>query len=400
MESSNLVEIRERVEQVLSIESVTIGTKKENFQLRYRGRLRLPSEEAYDQLEKDLREFGQIPIFRKEGEEVLIMIVDQLPAPGPSRPVVHAVLFLFTLLSMVFAGVLYSLDEASMNAAGGDFFQAALFVFPEALAFAISLLGILAAHEFGHYLMARRHHTAVSLPYFLPFPGSPFGTLGAFIQLKQPPRNKKILLDIGLAGPVAGMVIAIPVLIYGLSLSEMSILPTGAVEGMAFSLEGNSILYLFFKYLVKGELLPQPVDYGGMAPWLYWIRFVLIGRPLPLGGRDILLHPIAWAGWAGFLVTGLNLIPVGQLDGGHVLFGLFGEKSRRIWPFAVAALVGLGFVWSGWWLWAALLFMFGRLHAEPLDGITDLNPERRAWAWFGLVLFVLVFIPVPLQMVF
>ncbi|MBN1264464.1 MAG: site-2 protease family protein [Anaerolineales bacterium] len=399
MENTDLLDVRRLVEQVLQIERVTLGTSKEAFVARYRGRLLQESDKAYDQLAEGLEAYQLIPVFRKEGQEALIMIVDQLPEAKPSRPLIHLALFIATLFSMILAGVLYSLDEEAMIASGNDFFRASLFVLPEALAFAVCLLAILAAHEFGHYLMARRHGTDVSLPYFLPFPGSPFGTLGAFIQLKEPPKNKRILLDIGLAGPVAGMVIAIPVLLIGLSLSEMSVLPTGAVEGMTFSLEGNSILYMLLKYMIKGEWLPQPINYGGIAPWLYWVKYILFGRPLPLGGMDILLHPVAWAGWAGFLVTGLNLIPVGQLDGGHVLYGLFGERTRRIWPVAVGLMVAMGFVWSGWWLWAGLIFLFGRMHAEPMDGITDLDPRRRTWAWFGLLLFILVFIPVPLQII-
>lgn len=399
MESTDLIEVRRLVEQVLQIERVTVGAAKDSFIVRYYGSLVMESGTAYDQLASGLKRYQLTPVFRNDGGQVLLIIVDELPKPKASRPLINIVLFVATLLSMILAGVLYSIDEAAMTAAGNDFFRASLFVFPEALAFAVSLLAILATHEFGHYLMARRHGTAVSLPYFLPFPGSPFGTLGAFIQLKEPPKNKRILMDIGLAGPIAGMVVAIPVLIIGLSLSEVSVLPTAAVEGMTFSLEGNSILYLILKYLVKGEWLPQPVNYGGVAPWLYWGKFILFGRPLPLGGLDVLLHPVAWAGWAGFLVTGLNLIPVGQLDGGHVLYGLFGERTRRIWPVAVGLMVAMGFVWSGWWLWAGLLFIFGRGHAEPLDGITELDRNRRIWGWIGLLLFILVFIPVPLQII-
>ena len=109
-----------------------------------------------------------------------------------------------------------------------------------------------------------------------------------------------------------------------------------------------------------------------------------------------MLHPIAWAGWAGMLVTALNLIPAGQLDGGHVLYVLLGRKARGLLPFIMGALVLLGFFWSGWWLWALLLFVLGRIYAEPLDQITQLDPRRKIVAVLGLVIFVLVFMPVPL----
>jgi membrane-associated protease RseP (regulator of RpoE activity) len=220
--------------------------------------------------------------------------------------------------------------------------------------------------------------------------------MGAFIQLKEPPKNKRILLDIGIAGPLAGLLVAIPVLLFGLSLSVVDRLPL--VMDRAVSLEGNSILYLLAKYIVFGQWLPTPGEYGGLNPLIYWIRYFFTGSPMPFGGTDVLLHPIAWAGWAGLLVTALNLIPAGQLDGGHILYALFGKRSRIVLPFVLVALVALGTVWSGWWLWALLLFFLGRVHAEPLDQITTLDPNRRALAVFGLFVFILVFTPVPLSL--
>ena len=265
---------------------------------------------------------------------------------------------------------------------------------PSGIPFAASLLAILGAHEFGHYLAGRYHHTHVTLPYFLPFPFSPFGTLGAFIQLKEPPRNKRILMDIGIAGPLAGLVVAIPVLLFGLSLSKVE--PIHLSPGQGFTLEGNSLLYLFAKFLVFGRLLPAPSSYGNLSPVLYWIRYFFTSQPLPLGGMDVMIHPVAWAGWAGLLVTAINLIPAGQLDGGHLMYVLLGKRVRALWPFILAILVLLGFVWTGWWLWAALIFFLGRIYAEPLDQITQLDPPRKAIAVLGIIIFFLVFTPVPL----
>jgi membrane-associated protease RseP (regulator of RpoE activity) len=160
--------------------------------------------------------------------------------------------------------------------------------------------------------------------------------------------------------------------------------------------EGNSILYLLLKLIVKGELLPQPATYAGMSPILYWIRYFFTGSPLPAGGTDLLFNPIVWAGWTGLLVTSLNLIPAGQLDGGHIMYVLIGKKTVRLLPFILAALILLGFAWNGWWLWALLIFLLGRIHAEPLDQITPLDPKRKAMAVLGVIMFFLVFIPVPL----
>jgi len=174
-------------------------------------------------------------------------------------------------------------------------------------------------------------------------------------------------------------------------------LPIRPRETIGTILEGNSLFYLAVKYLVKGELLPAPAEYGGLPPLLYWIRYILTGLPAPLGGRDVSLHPMAWAGWAGLLVTGLNLIPVGQLDGGHALYALLGRRAGRIWPFVLVAMAGLTLVWTGWFLFAGLVFFFGRAHAQPLDDITPLDRRRRVVAVLGLVLFLLIFTPVPLR---
>jgi membrane-associated protease RseP (regulator of RpoE activity) len=162
-------------------------------------------------------------------------------------------------------------------------------------------------------------------------------------------------------------------------------------------LEGNSIIYLVAKFLTFGQLLPAPASFNGMSPILYWIIYFFTGQPLPIGGIDVNLHPVAWAGWAGLLVTAMNLIPAGQLDGGHMLYVLLGrEKARKVLPFILAGLVLLGLAWSGWWLWAGIIFLLGRTYAEPLDQITPLDDRRKWLAVLALVVFILTFIPVPL----
>ena len=221
--------------------------------------------------------------------------------------------------------------------------------------------------------------------------------MGAFIRLLEPPKNKKVLLDIGLAGPIAGLIIAIPVLVLGLTLSTVETLPVVFPDDFVF--EGNSLLYLGLKYLVHGSWLPGPASFQGINPVLYWIRYFFTGLPHPKGGIDVLIHPVAWAGWAGLLITSLNLLPAGQLDGGHLIYSLFGEKSKRVRPVILGILVILGFIWSGWWLWAFLILFLGRMRAEPLDEITELDRRRKIIARIGLVIFFLVFTPVPLVIV-
>ena len=193
-------------------------------------------------------------------------------------------------------------------------------------------------------------------------------------------RNKRVLLDVALSGPLAGLAVAIPVVVIGLHLSEV-----GPVPVSGFQLEGNSIMYLAAKYLVFGELLPKPVDYGQVPAAIHWIVFFFTGNPAPGGGTDVFIHPVALAGWAGMLVTGLNLIPVGQLDGGHILYVLFGKSAKSWRPLVIALLVAMGFVWSGWWIWAVLLYVFGQNHPEVLDEITELDDYRRSLAFVALL---------------
>jgi hypothetical protein len=381
------------VKRVMRIDSTTWGTQKQKFLVRYRGDLTLDSDVAYDQLADALRPHQVTPLFRMEYEQPTILLLEGIIEPKPSNPVVNLVLLILTILSVLLAGALYDYSgPVSDNA--WVMIQYVVANLWEGWPFAVSLLSILLAHEFGHYLAARYHKTAVTLPYFIPFPMSVFGTMGAFIRLKSFPKNKNTLLDIGAAGPYAGLVIAIPVLLYGLYTSELHVLPTDLLQGHGF--EGNSIFYLLSKFAIFGEWLPRPESYQGISPIFYWIRYFFTGSPLPVGGLDVTLNQVAWAGWAGLLVTALNLIPAGQLDGGHMLYVLLGRNARKLVPVILVLLILLGFVWMGWWLWAGIIFLLGRFHAEPMDQITPLDPRRKLIAAFGLVLFVLLFMPVPL----
>jgi membrane-associated protease RseP (regulator of RpoE activity) len=339
-----------------------------------------------------------------------------MPEVKKRLPTTNIVLFILTVLSVMLAG---AQPEGPVPA---DMWGQILLLAKSILTgwpFAASLMGILLAHEFGHYLMSRYHKTAATLPYFIPMPFSFFGTMGAFIQMQSIPKNKRILFDIGIAGPLAGMVVAIPVLFLGLSLSRIDtvkntsyppeapgvqvkcsspvFLPDGSYTCADDDfIEGNSLFYLGLKYLKFGQLLPAPENYTGQSPLLYWLRYFFTGSPVPIGGMDVMIDPIAFAGWAGLLVTALNLIPVGTLDGGHITYALFGEKIRKAYPFVIGILVAMGFVAQTWWLWAVLLLWLGRVHAEPLDQITELDPRRRALGWFAILLFILVFTPVPM----
>ncbi len=380
------------VARVFKIEDVTTLDPAKGQLLRYRGRLLSEdSASAYDQLAASLEPHGLTPLFRLEKGEPLIYLVKTPPSQKPANPWVNVILFVLTVFSVMLAG---ATPEGPLPAGFGGQMLALLKSIFTGWPFALAMLGILLAHEFGHYLVSRYHKTPATLPYFIPFPFSPLGTMGAAILMKGVPKNKRILFDIGVAGPLAGMVIAIPVLFIGLSLSTL-----GSVEPSANSfIEGNSLIYLFAKYAMFGKLLPEPASFGNLPPLLYWLRYFFTGQPSPIGGTDVFIHPVAFAGWAGLLVTALNLVPAGTLDGGHVVYSLFGEKARKAFPYIIAIMAVLGIFWSGWWLWAFLLFWLGRVNADTLDQITPLDSNRRMLAIFVIILFVLVFTPVPFSL--
>ncbi len=394
----NSEELTAKISEVFVIDEITIGSRKQGFVARYRGMLKSEqSELLFDQVKQAVSGWGLLPILRPaEGRQELALI--EAPSTRKGSSWVNLVFFVLTAISVLFAGALYTAETDPFT--GAFSLQRFASFLWGGWPFAVSFLGILAAHEFGHYFMGRHHQVNVSLPYFIPFPFSMIGTMGAFINMKEPPRNKKHMLDIALAGPLSGLVVVIPVLILGLSLSRLEMIPAVIPQGMGFQVEGNSILYLALKYLRFGEWLPQPASYGGVAPNLYWLKYFFTGSPVPLGGMDVVIHPVAWAGWAGLLITMLNLIPAGQLDGGHIFHVLFGSKgSRVVLPIIIVILGGLGFFWNGWWLWVMMILFFGRRYAEPLDQVTPLDNKRKWLAGLALMIFLLIFMPVPLMVI-
>lgn len=394
------------VSRIFRVEDVTLGDSRQ-WIARYRGHLLSDdSVAAYDQLADAVKPYGIIPLFRKEdGGQVVYLIQTPTPPKPTARVYVNVVLFILTIISMMLMGV--DIPRESIPADGALPLSLLFLNILSGWPFALSMMGILLAHEMGHYVACRIYNVPATLPFFLPAPFvSPLGTLGAFIMMRGVPKNKRILFDVGVAGPIAGLVIAIPVLFIGLSLSELGPIQP-AVSGSGGFLEGNSIFYLFAKFAVFGKFLPEPVSFGGLSPVIYWIRYFLTGQPIPFNGLDVQLHSVALAGWAGLLVTALNLVPVGTLDGGHVAYGLFGERARKIFPIAIGILVGLmllpvlftsslNSVNLSWFLWILILFGLGNVRSQPLDDITELDPTRRALGYVMLAVFFLTFTPVLL----
>jgi membrane-associated protease RseP (regulator of RpoE activity) len=324
--------------------------------LELRGKLRMPSERAYEVVAERFRALGHIALFRRSPDGDLVLAVPGALPTKVGQTRVAAALFAATLLSVLLVGAM------SAQRPGQDFNLLA------GWPFAAGLLGILVAHEMGHYVVARALGVPASLPYFIPMPFSIFGTMGAVMVMKAPPKNRRALLALGAAGPLAGLVVAVPALLYGLSLSSVGPIQTGP----DIIQEGNSLLYLGLKMLVFGRLLPS-------------------------GGQDVFLHPVAMAGWAGLLVTALNLIPAGQLDGGHALYSLIGERASKVTWGIIAAMLGLSILWPGWLLWAGLVYFLGRSHAVPLDDITEPRRRERILAIAMLVIAALVFVPIPMN---
>ena len=193
--------------------------------------------------------------------------------------------------------------------------------------------------------------------------------------------------------------LAVPILIVGLSLSTVEPMSLPEPGGVVF-LEGNSLLYLLLKLAVFGKILPGSGLDPAFPAALKEIVTALFGTVPLVGGYDVIIHPVALAGWAGLLVTAFNLLPVGQLDGGHVMYSLMGQRARLFtWPIVILLVLMGFFLWSGWLLWAALIFLFGRQHPEPLDDVTRLGLSQKIYAVLVLVIFLLVFTPVPIQII-
>ncbi|MBI5538060.1 MAG: site-2 protease family protein [Deltaproteobacteria bacterium] len=308
-------------------------------------------------------------------------------AQVPTSPVVNIVMFVLTVLTVFHVGAQWAVSEPI------DLSWTALLrgtaswkIVLQGWIFAVPLLSILLAHEFGHYIAARIHRVPASLPFFIPMPVPPFGTMGAVIRMRGRIASRKVLLDVGAAGPIAGMVVAVPVLIWGLLHSDVH-----AVSGSGIQ-EGQCLLYWLIKRLIFG-VIPE--------------------------GSDVFLHPVALAGWAGLFVTMINLLPVGQLDGGHIAHALFGRAHDRIakWvhaalPLLVAFNVLMNLLphiktgrWSEnlgqtignsafWLVWFVLLSVIGRVHPPTDPG--KLGAVRTAIAIGTLILFVLLFMPTPM----
>lgn len=300
-----------------------------------------------------------------------------MESAGPKKPrtAINVVLFFLTVLSTTIAGAL--LEGAPLFRHWNIVVEGLRFpvsiplpilgnwhFLAKGFPFSLALIAILSAHEMSHYFASKRYGINVSLPYFIPAP-TIFGTFGAIIKIRSPLTDRKAIFDIGLAGPLAGAIIAMPVLYIGLKMSCIKMMPRVSGEVL-----GSSILLNFMVRFALGNLPPY---------------------------YQISLHPVASAAWVGLLVTSLNLMPVGQLDGGHISYALLGEKAKGLGSAFIIGLIILAvFVWPVWLVWATVLYFMGVKHPAPLNPYVRLDLKRKLLGILAFFLFIITFTPIPI----
>src|SRR5213080_3235958 len=309
----------------------------------------------FDALRQELVPKDYIPTITQERGEILVH-VQRRPKARFAGVQVNLILLIVTVLTILFFGGAWNWADYS----GKPILSAESIGYGAAF-FSVPLLAILGCHEMGHYLVAKRYHVRASLPFFLPsIP--PLGTLGAFISMRDPIPNRRALLDIGVSGPLVGFAIAIPVTLAGLAL-------TAATPASGLTLAGEAQPSVLFRALSLFFPLPD----------------TLLTHP----------HPLAFAGWVGLFVTAINLLPAGQLDGGHVARALLGSRQLYLSWSAILILFGLSLFYPGWFLFGFLIFILGVRHPPPLNDLTGLDPRRKLIGIAAVVILIVTFVPQP-----
>lgn len=349
-EHPDIYEVLHLIEDFFEVEEYS-------FDLGYnvvRGKVKEPAKENIQKMIKILKE-KSIAIFLSRDEKGDIIRFAFIPPKKVKRRVwLHLLLFFATVLTTLLAGSFY---------VGGNPFSNFKDIFL-GVPFSFSLLLILGSHELGHYFTCKKYGVEASLPYFIPAPFFPVGTFGAVIKMSGIVPNKKALIRVGIAGPLVGFLIAIPITLIGLFYSET--VSISKIEG-GLGL-GSSIIFTLLTWIAKGGL-PE--------------------------GKDILLHPAAFAGWFGFFVTALNLIPLGQLDGGHIAYAVLGKYRKYITIATLILLFTMGIMWFGWIIWALFIVILGLRHPPVSDEITLPDRADICLGILALLIFILTFVPAP-----
>ncbi len=353
--------LRRNVDDILAV----YDNGEKNGVFLFRGQLATTPARALEILRDRFRRFGYTPYILADRGSVLVQAWPTATVKERSRVVLNVALFVLTVGSTLLAGTQF-VGSPTFDALRRD---PSWWWLLSGVPFAFTLLTTLGVHEFGHYFTARYYGVSVSLPYFIPVPPPfLFGTLGAVIRMRSPARDRNALFDIAAAGPIAGLVIAVPALILGIQWSVVAPIMPGA-------------------WVTFGD--------SALTHLLVGLRFGVIPD-----GMKLYTHPVFDAAWVGLLVTALNLMPVGQLDGGRIAYALFGRGHRILGIATFVALLALGAAtWSlNWVVWGLfVLFFVGFHHGPPLDDVTPLSPARRAVGLACLVLLVLLVPPIPLE---
>ncbi|MBU6359841.1 MAG: site-2 protease family protein [Chloroflexota bacterium] len=354
--------LRSRITEVMAVDQVQ--AEPSSNAIMFLGKLRIKSDQAFEQMSTRLKEIGYFPLLRdldNDAErQVFVVIKGDAIASVDQRPWMSLGLFVATLISTAFAGTLFSRAVANVGSDAALNALSLLDVVTYGLPFALTLLSILGVHELGHYVAARWHKLPVTLPFFIPMPIG-LGTLGAFIQMRGMPRSKRALFDVGLAGPVAGLLIAIPLYVVGLLIAQ--VLPDSAPSNRAMLMD---FLIAIFR--------PDAVNHG------------------------ILFNPVLYAARIGLVITMLNLLPVGQLDGGHIAYAALGRHWARWIAMATMAIMAvLGFMYSpNWFIWLLFAGLGGAArHASPMDDVTPLDFMRLGLFLLTVILFLALFTSRP-----
>ena len=318
-------------------------------------------EVNFESLRKDMKAKGFIPFIHYSGGEYTISVI-RSPETKKGNLWINRVLLVVTFVTTALAGMVLwaDYDGAAQLFTLNNFIMGAVF-------FAVPLLAILGVHELSHYLMAKRHGVEASLPYFIPsFP--PLGTFGAFISLRDPMPSRRALVDIGVSGPLGGLAVTIPVALIGLYLTA------------------------------NGHPVDGSVGTSGAMAVMIQPLYQLLSMIVPVAD-NMAFHPTAFAAWVGFLVTAINLLPIGQLDGGHVARGLFGENAKYLGYATFGILIFLTLFYDGWLLFALLVFLLGLKHPAPLNDISKIGRKTMVAGALGLVVLLSTFVPQPMTVI-
>ena len=312
------------------------------------------------------------PFESSRAEPFVTLSLEEYAVPVPPRPKywLHGLLLVSTVFTTLVVGTQLAAAYHAENSFDPSLnFFLTIFFHPSILLagvpFSFTLLGILLAHEMGHYIACKIYHIDATLPYFIPAP-TLIGTLGAFIRIKAPITNRRALFDIGVAGPIAGFLFALPALVMSLMVSRVIPASSGTGASIVF---GDPLIFKLVERLI-GMRIPQ--------------------------GYDVYLHPVGFAAWVGIFATALNLLPIGQLDGGHILYSAFGRHHLLLSRLFVAILIPLGLVyWTGWLVWAVVMLVLGTRHPRLVDEEVRLGSGRQWVAFASFIIFILCFTPSP-----